>query len=344
MPWVDSGEGGLTWVPDWNAGETSTPNESMQDAQARLSDAARYSGWDRQLQTFGNPTGFENLWAGGGGHGIDSPTNFGFGNFNYLNQTYGPAAQQSLWTAAPNSYSNDYANYVVRPDLTHIGKGGSFYQTDASKLYNWFKTNSPEGLNDPEVWNYLNAMDQASGSAAGHETAFRQANAKRSKQTTAAALAGVLGPAGAAGGALAAGAIGGLTGYGLSGGDWKKGLAGAAAGGLGSLAAQGASNLVGGGLGGQVVGSLASGAVKQGIGLLSNPRDSGSATAPQGSAATDIGNAVVAPEVTNVSQGFAGEQQSSPLAQSVMSESTLSPPAQSRPKLIRLASGFRRGY
>lgn len=306
---------------------------------------APYQDWDRQLQMFGNPSGFQNIWAAAGGHGIDSPTNFGFGNFEHLNKRYGDAAARTLWNAAPNAYSNDFANFVVRPDLAHVGNRGSFYQTDANKLYNWFQKNAPEGLQDQEVWNYLNAMDAAGKSAGGHERAFQQAQAKRTKQTTAAALAGVLGPAGAAGGALAAGAIGGLTGYGLGGGDWRSGLKGALGGGLGSLAAGAASNFAGGGLGGKVLGSLASSATKQGLGaLLSNPRTGGSATAPQGSrqGTSGLGAEVVAPVAAQATQDAVAPQ-FSPLAQAVTSGSTVSPPA-SNPRLIRLTPGFRRGY
>jgi len=225
----------------------------------------------RMLDTYGQPTGFENIWASGGGHGIDNPSNFGYNDFGYLNQTYGNQGDLygGFGTSAQGEYANPYLTYSVRSDLPHVGRGGSFYQTTADQMYDYF-SKIPGALDDPQVQSYLNALAQAGGSATSAQQDYISSKQKRGQITSALGILGTLGLAGGMAAFGAGGAAGGAAGAGAAGGAGSTPALGAGAeGALGTGLVAPAGTSFGGGLTGTAIGASGpvASAVGSGLGL-----------------------------------------------------------------------------
>lgn len=175
---------------------------------------------------------FGNIWAGEG-HGLDAASNFGFGDYGALQQYATPDLFGNL---SQDTFSNDYLNFQVRPDLANqIGSGGALYGTTADQMYKYFET-IPGALQDQKVLSYLDAMDKADASAGIHNDVWQASQAKRSIQTTGAVLAAMGGAAGIAGGLAGAGAGAAGEGLGaLSAADLSSGFAALPAGSAGTV-------------------------------------------------------------------------------------------------------------
>ena len=191
MAWEMTWDGSMVWMPDETGVSYGSPTggatQAAPDSTALASPtvspttASPFANYYNQLSP---GLGFQDIWAAAG-HGVDNPTSYGFNNFDYLNQNYGG----DLFNLDPTSLTNDYLNFIVRADLPQIGNQGAIYGSTADQMLQYFQS-IPGALEDPQVINYLTALDAANQSAGMHNQTWQQHQARRGQTTSALGICG----------------------------------------------------------------------------------------------------------------------------------------------------------